>query len=331
MNTSVLTFITADIVRLRYRWTFDQPQSLSPELQYKSRLEVMEFDCSQRKARPYHITFFNGAGTILRTEDAPGKWRNVSAGSMMEKLFAPACELVKSKLHPPVIDREKEELENAEKFGFLFAQELQRSKDFKTVVRKFFATDYLSGYLQDNERKWFHNLDQATAARVNRGELERFYIALMNTGYLNSVYLMSQLSSESDRNLSPDKLLPPDVLQVINSHPYGANYKGDGGRYGFLEAKISTAAQLRSYTSLLEEIALSMRRHVVKVRVEHSIYGEAPEGWQLYSPRVSICARTCLGLPRGTKLFQIDVPVFKLQLAEVGGQLKVVSAISSFD
>lgn len=55
------------------------------------------------------------------------------------------------------------------------------------------------------------------------------------------------------------------------------------------------------------------------------------QNWDLYSPRVRICARTCLGLPRGTKLFQVNVPVFTLQLAEIEGRLKVVSARSTFD
>ncbi len=60
-------------------------------------------------------------------------------------------------------------------------------------------------------------------------------------------------------------------------------------------------------------------------------YREVIEEWNLFEPRARICHRSCLGLPSGTKLFQVNVPVFNLQLAEIGGQLKVVSAVSSFD
>jgi hypothetical protein len=38
----------------------------------------------------------------------------------------------------------------------------------------------------------------------------------------------------------------------------------------------------------------------------------------------------CLDLPAGTTLFEVNVPVFILQVAEVNGNLKVVSAKSRF-
>ena len=42
-------------------------------------------------------------------------------------------------------------------------------------------------------------------------------------------------------------------------------------------------------------------------------------------PRTRVCAAECLGLPAGAKLFQVDVTVFQLHLAEINGELKVVS------
>ena len=44
MNTALVTFISKDVTRVRFRWTFDQPQTLSgePETKYQSVLEVME-------------------------------------------------------------------------------------------------------------------------------------------------------------------------------------------------------------------------------------------------------------------------------------------------
>jgi hypothetical protein len=52
--------------------------------------------------------------------------------------------------------------------------------------------------------------------------------------------------------------------------------------------------------------------------------------WSLYQPVVNVCATNCLGLPAGTTLFEVNVPVFRLKMAEIGGNLKVVSAISRF-
>src|SRR6185436_2456920 len=89
MNTSLVTTISDDVTRVRFRWTFDQPEALSgkPKLTYKSELEVMELNCSLQRYRSYHLTFFDEAGNIIRIQDSPGEWRAVASSSMTEKLF----------------------------------------------------------------------------------------------------------------------------------------------------------------------------------------------------------------------------------------------------
>ena len=49
MNTSLVTSLSKDVSRVRFRWTFNEPQSLdaTPEIKYLSQLEVMEFNCKQ--------------------------------------------------------------------------------------------------------------------------------------------------------------------------------------------------------------------------------------------------------------------------------------------
>lgn len=63
-------------------------------------------------------------------------------------------------------------------------------------------------------------------------------------------------------------------------------------------------------------------------------YTSMVEGWDrtlgLYLPRVRICGVDCLGLPQGTRLFEVNVPVFRLQVTEIKGQLKIISAIDYF-
>jgi hypothetical protein len=54
------------------------------------------------------------------------------------------------------------------------------------------------------------------------------------------------------------------------------------------------------------------------------------EDWDLYRPRIRICLVECLGLPKGTKLFEVNVPMFRLQLANIKGELRVVSANDYF-
>jgi len=335
MNTSLVTFISKDISRVRFRWTFDEPEALSgePQLKYKSRLEVMEFNCSEQRYRPYHLTFFDAAGNIVRLEEMnpPGEWRSVTSGSMMEKFFAPACELIKQKTRPPVVSSDAIELEKAARYALSFSQHLEQAKDFKPIIEKFFVANYLSGYLRDQNTNWFLNLNRDAAARASRAELQRFYVALMNSGYLSCVYLISQYPYAVDGSIPEEKLIPPDIVELIDNHPYTATYKGKQDNYDYLAENVDSVERLRSYTDLLEAIGVLMRRHVMSVGAEHSRgYQTMLEDWELYQPNVRICATDCLGLPKGTRLFEVNVPVFHLQLAEIKGELRVVSATDYF-
>jgi hypothetical protein len=85
MNTQQVTFSGKEIGRIgrvRFRWSFDQPEALSgePQIKYKTHLEVVEFDCSgQRRYRPSELTFFDAAGKAIRHEEMnpPGDWRQL--------------------------------------------------------------------------------------------------------------------------------------------------------------------------------------------------------------------------------------------------------------
>jgi surface-adhesin protein E len=335
MNTTLVTLISNDISRVRFRWTLNQPEALKaePKVTYKSRLEVIEFNCSEGRYRPYHLTLLDTTGKIVRVEemDPPGEWHTATSGSMMEKLLQPACGLVKNKTNRPVISRDAIELEKAAKYALSFSLRLEHAKDFKPVIEKFFAADYLSGYLDDQETNWFFNLDRETAAKASRAELQRFYLALLNSAYLSSVYFISKHRDADDGSIAEEKLVPPDIAELIGQHPYTARYKGKHDTYDYLAENIDSVARLRSYTHLLEGIATLMRRHVTRARAEHSPqYQTILEDADLYNPSVRTCTTDCLGLPRGTKLFDVNVPVFHLQLAEIKGELKVVSVADYF-
>ena len=343
MNTSQVTFGGKDIGRVRFRWTFDRPESLSgePRVKYKSRLEVMEFNCSDKRYRLYDVTLFDSAGKPIRHEqmNPPVEWRTVTSESMMERLFAPACQLIEKRAHPPlvsgVVSSDAIELEKVAKYALSFSQSLAQAKDFKPVIEKFFAQGYLNGYLHEDDTNWFLNLNRDTAAKISRAELQRFYVASLNAGYLSCLYLISQSPSDSDERVPDEKLIPPDIVQLIRGHPYTATYKREAGNYDYLAENIDSVERLRSYTDLLERISALMRKHLISARAEHSReYQTMLEDWHwkfdLYQPTSRVCDTECFGLPKGTRLFQVNVPVFRLQLAEISGQLKIVSAVDYF-
>lgn len=328
MNTSLVTLISKDVSRVRFRWNFTQPQSLG-KLSYQSQLEVFEFNCKQNTYRPYHLTYLDATGNIVSINDSPGDWHSVPLGSMTEKLFTSGCDLIKKKTSPR--SDEDVRLEKVAGFAHAFQKDLERTKDFKPLIDRFFMANYLAGYLQDQHTNWFMNLERDTASKVSKRELQRFYVAQMNAGYLTSLYLISQLPSPPYDLSAVQGLLPPDVLQLARSHPYTARYKVQAGNYDFLGENIDSVARMRSYIDLLEKISSLMRQHVDRVRAAETREWRAMlRYWTLYQPSATVCGENCLGLPAGTKLFDVNVPVFRLQVAEVSGKLKVVSAISRF-
>jgi surface-adhesin protein E len=328
MNTSLVTRITKDVTRVRFRWTFTLPQHLSetPSLQYQSKLEVKEFNCLEKRARTYHVTFLSSRGDIVHIDDRPGEWRVATSSGMLEKMFVAACDLIKNKTRPVDAGRSDLELQRAGKYAHEVAQQLERTKDFHPIINRFFVNNYLSRYLQDEETNWFLPLDRATARRATPQELQRFYVAIMNATYVSSLYLIGRTPSDFHERASFDelkRLVTPDVLELIDKHPYTIAHKKND--YDFLGDKINDLEQLRSYTNLLEGIVAVMRKHISGAE-QSKQYSEIAETWNLYQPKVRVCQESCLGLPAGTKLFDVNIPLFRLQIAETAGQLRVVSA-----
>jgi hypothetical protein len=325
--------IGGNIAFMKFRWTFDQPQDIDGEsqLKYKSRLEVFEFNCTDKRFRPTETALLDSAGKIIHHEksDPQTEWRTTS-GIMMDQLMASACELMKRKLNPPA-SQDEIESQRVAKYAFSLSQRLEQTKDLKPIVEQFFVDDYLNRYLSDRKSNWFWNLNRETAARASRSELQRFYIAVLNTGYLNCQYYVSQYAHAPRGSFSEEKLIPADIIELIERHPYTARYKGKEASYDYLAENINSIERLRSYTDLLEKVSALMRAHVVATKAEHSQdYQAILEDWDLYLPKVRTCNTECLGLPKGTRLFEVNVPVFRLQVAEIKGKLRVVSATDLF-
>jgi hypothetical protein len=337
MNNGLVTYGGKDVARVRFRWTFDQPEQLSGDarMKYKTQLEVIEFNCTDKRYRPYEITYFDTAGTAVRKDEMnpPVEWRQYGSSAMMDKLFAAGCELIERKTKPPAEAGKDLEFEKVETFALSFSENLKQTKDFTPLIEHFFRRDYVEGYLRDDDTNWFLNLNADTAKTASLTELQRFYVASLNAGYLSCLYFISQ----SPRyGVVPDRrLIPPDIIQFIDHHPYTTRYKNKEPDYDYIAEKIDTLDRLRSYTNLLEGIAMLMRKHVKNVRAEQSKeYRDVLDDWdwtfQLYQPKIRTCANECFGLPKGTKLFEINVPVFHLQIAEIKNELKIVSAMDYF-
>jgi hypothetical protein len=338
IDTAQVNLLFPNRGRVSFRWNFTQAEALSAgsRIKYKSRLEVIEFDCLDRRYRPYQATLFDAAGKVISFQEMnpPGRWNSIAFGTMMEKLSIPACQLIELKTKSPLpLSGEALEKKNVERLALSFFRRMEEKQDFAPLVKEFFVPDYLSRYLLEKETDWFLRLDPEVAAQVSRADLQRYYVALMNLGYLSSLYFVSQTARADADPLPDEQLMPHGLLKLIKQHPYTAAYGGAQSDYDYLEEKIESPERLRRYTDLLESTAAIFRQSVTKAR------SDRPEAYQaaldelangIKQARSLVCARECFGLPKGTKLFQIDVPVFRLQIADIGGELKVVSAMPRF-
>ena len=326
MNTQNVT-LGGDVGRVEFRWLFDQPQRSSnpSKLIYKSRVEVFEFDCKGNRYRPFETTFLDAAGKPIYKEEVTTwiAWR-YSYSYMMWTMLKAACGLIEEKRQPPSPKVLRDvELEKVAKYSLVVLRTLEQTKDFRLIIKEFFPGDYLNRYLRDDQTNWFFNLSRETAAKASPAELERFYVASLNSGYLSALYFLSQ--SDYTRKGIPDAdLIPGDVADLIANHPYTAQYKGKQENYDFLAEEIDSIQRLRSYTDLLEDISAMMRKHLTNVDTDFPEYREIREDTP--NPDTKTCSRECLGLPKGTTLFVVELPLLRLQLAEIKGKLKIVSA-----
>ena len=338
MNTSrVVT--GGDTGRITFRWIFSQPETLAgnANAKYKTRLETVEFKCSDHLYRYYEVSFLDSNGKTISSEPMrpPYTWRPIKLSTVMSTISVPACALIARNSDPETAKSVAEaEIESEKQFKFVRSvrQSLEQSLDFRQVIEKFFVGDFIGRYLNDPERNWFDNVSRDLAAKASHDDLQRFYVASMNAGYLTSLYVIGKSRSDDDpaeNEQIPDaKLIPADVYALIDAHPYTRRYqRAQSGGYGFLAADIESIDQLRSYTDLLDRIAGLMRRHVIDSRSTSSkLYAEMIGDSDLSS---SVCASVCLGLPKGTEINDFTLPALHLQFAKIQGEFKIISALDS--
>lgn len=102
MNATKVEFDDSGIGRVQFRWNYGRLQSLdgSLETKYKTRVEVIEFDCERRRSRLFGYTLLDAKGKTVFSKELEGRekeWKFLKAGGMMEKFFGPACKLINEK------------------------------------------------------------------------------------------------------------------------------------------------------------------------------------------------------------------------------------------
>lgn len=327
MNTGQIVKTAEGVGHATFRWSFDQSQTYSSDrrIKYKTRIERIEFKCSEDRFRTYDLKLLDDAGKVVRHESKLrlAEWSDTRSSAVMSTLAGAACNLIS----PPKVASKLEAPETRKVLNLAraFVGDLERSQDFR-AVQKYFSRDYLDGYLKDKNKNWFPNLEPDTAAKSSRADLQAYYVELMNLSYLGVLYSASgphpllHLFTDSD-----DDLAPPELRDLIKRHPYSLKFRKSEDNFDYLAKKIDSVQDLRSYTDLLQQIdgyfLQQLKSHPRDLqRVMRKFEGPARGLEEI------VCSKECLGLAKGTRLWEIDVPIFHLQIAEIEGRMQIVSA-----
>ena len=102
INSTKVEFGEDGLGRVQFRWNYSKLQSLdsTPEAKYKTRVEKVSFNCDRRRYRLISYALLDEKGkTVFSKELEPVEmeWKFVKPGSMMERLFGPACKIIAEK------------------------------------------------------------------------------------------------------------------------------------------------------------------------------------------------------------------------------------------
>ena len=338
MDTFSAEFGGRTLGRVSFRWTFESNQPLNGQLSYRERLDLVNVNCEKNRFWTQDVKYLDSNGKVVFEKQASStEWLEAGNAITANMIFA-ACELVKVRtaLHATEEEIKQKEAELKQKeasaTAYKFALMLENTQDASKVIPHYFSKSYLSGYLLDQNTNWFVLVEPAVAKTANHEELQRFYEALFNNGYLGTRFLFAQRTSNDEEVISEQRANTPELVKFVRNHPY-SKYKQGAQAYDYLSERINSVERLHDYTNLLEGINRILRKEIAKLPpaktdLLRQFASDDEIIWR--NDAIKVCLKSCLGLPAGTKLYEIDVPAFHLQLAEIEGEMKIVSAMYSY-
>jgi hypothetical protein len=101
INETTVIFVNKDVSRILSRTVYSKPQSMKEkaDIKYKTRLETIEFKCSERRYRIYRVRLLDSKGNTVDSYDSEetAEWKTAKAGGIMERLMAFGCRLAAGK------------------------------------------------------------------------------------------------------------------------------------------------------------------------------------------------------------------------------------------
>ena len=105
VSNSNIVFGTDFTGRIRFRITLSKPEPVSKNatVKYKTVIETIEFNCTERLYRIFDVKRFDSKGNIIDSTETQRsmEWKDIKPRSMMDKFFTPGCEAIYKKKRNP--------------------------------------------------------------------------------------------------------------------------------------------------------------------------------------------------------------------------------------
>ena len=109
LNTNYVMFSNHKVERVRFRWTYQEPQVLdkNSKLKYQNILQEIQFDCANEAFRVYDLQWFDAKGKLVARDHKKEseKWREVKSGGIIKSLFPQACKLINLRKREPALEQ----------------------------------------------------------------------------------------------------------------------------------------------------------------------------------------------------------------------------------
>lgn len=216
-----------------------------------------------------------------------------------------------------------------------FTDRMIKEKDIGRLLDEFFLPGFINRSLtndyDDPEDPWMIFLRADFAKRLTPRDRRRYFIAENNFLFLQQLYISSRYFDDDE--IPNRQSMPRNIVKLFDDFdPRLANvmFKGPYA-VDDLENAWNTPAIFPKFLRFLEQAGTAYRRHAIRTRAGRTaLWRKSVEGLTrdvgLFDPYALKCDGNCFGTPKGTKVYNVDIPILELYLIKYRGKMKLVGA-----
>jgi hypothetical protein len=225
-----------------------------------------------------------------------------------------------------------------------FSDRLIQQKDLGLLLTEFFAPNFIERSLSNKSRAWTLLIKREFAGSRKPRELRRYFIAENNWLFLFMLHHYSRFTVNED---APpiSQTIPADIKVIAEKFDprfaetlrYDEADDDSDDDFDANEARINSPEGFPKYLRMLESLGSAMKRHANKAkagktRVWRESVSYLAKQYDYFEPWMSKCSEEdCFGMPRGSNIYRVNIPLLQLFLIKLNGKMKVVFAYYYID